>query len=184
MAEDPIDRNLVAQLGRIAADNAVQLAEEADLLDENGHGARAFALTVLAAEELGKSFICMLTETHAHDPRDWDPFKMMVAGQGRHQTKILAALFLMQRALDLSGQPVNRFAHALDDLVADDLEAAKVRAFYVDIEGGQVATPGRVAGRRLVACPLRFSPMPGRFGRCHLSVQSRSDVRLPTGLDS
>jgi len=29
--------------------------------------------------------------------------------------------------------------------------------------------------------PLRFSPMPGRFGRCHLSVQSGSDVRLPTG---
>jgi hypothetical protein len=28
--------------------------------------------------------------------------------------------------------------------------------------------------------PLRFSPMPGGFGRCQLSVQSGSDVRLPT----
>jgi AbiV family abortive infection protein len=54
---DPELMKLVEQLSRAAADNSLQLVEEADVLDDNGHAARAFALTVLAAEELGKAFI-------------------------------------------------------------------------------------------------------------------------------
>ncbi len=59
MPEDLIDRNLVARFGYAAAENAIELVEEADLLDENGHLARVFALTVLAAEELGKGDCCI-----------------------------------------------------------------------------------------------------------------------------
>lgn len=149
MAEDPIDRELVAGLGLAAAGNAVELVEEADLLDENGHRARAFALTVLAAEELGKAFICTLTASHAHgDMSDWQPFAAMVAGPSRHNTKLLAALFLMQRLLELEGLPVDQLAHELDDLVAGDLDNAKMRALYVDIESGAIATPAMVADHK------------------------------------
>lgn len=145
MPEDLIDRNLVARFGYAAAENAIELVEEADLLDENGHLARVFALTVLAAEELGKAFICTMTVSHANDDLSWQPFAEMVAGRRRHQTKLLAALFLMQRLLELEGLPVDQLAHELDDLVAGDLDDAKMRALYVDIEAGAIATPARVA---------------------------------------
>jgi len=145
MDEEPILRNLVEQLGRAAADNALELVEEANLLDEDGHAARAFALTVLAAEELGKAFICSMTVAHAHEDSDWGVFDAMVRGHRKHETKLLSALFLIQKAFGLTGQPVDQLAHELSDLVAGDLDDAKMRALYVDIEGGAVATPAMVA---------------------------------------
>jgi AbiV family abortive infection protein len=127
-------RPLAAQLGRAAAENALELVEEADLLDENGHRARAFALTVLAAEELGKAFICTMTEAHAQGPDGWQAFDMMVRGHRKHETKLLSALFLIQKVPGLAGEPVFKLAQELSDLTAGDLDAAKMRALYVDIE--------------------------------------------------
>jgi hypothetical protein len=74
MSGKRIDRSFLAKLGRAAADNAIALANEADLLDENGHRARAFALTVLAAEELGKAYTCAMAEANVDDPKTWDSF--------------------------------------------------------------------------------------------------------------
>lgn len=154
MSDEPIiERKLVARLGRAAADNALELAEEADLLDENGHSARAFALTVLAAEELGKAFICSMTEAHTSDDLsdatddlgDWESFGAMVVGHRKHETKLLAALFLMQQVLELADQPPSKLAEELSDLVAGDLHLAKMRALYADIEGGDVVTPAVIA---------------------------------------
>lgn len=145
MEEDTILRNIAEQLGRAAADNALDLVEEADLLDENGHRARAFALTVLAAEELGKAFICTVTVAQAHEDSDWAPFDAMVRGHKKHETKLMGALFLIQKVFGLTGQPVDRLAQELNDLTAGDLNDAKMRALYVDIEAGAIATPARVA---------------------------------------
>jgi AbiV family abortive infection protein len=145
MDENLILRNLVEQLGHAAAGNALELVEEADLLDANGHRARAFALTVLAAEELGKALICTMTVAHAHEFEDWTALVAMVRGHKKHEVKLLAALFLIQKVLGLTGEPVDRLAQELYDLVAGDLDDAKMRALYVDIEGGAVATPAKVA---------------------------------------
>jgi AbiV family abortive infection protein len=130
MDETAILHELVDDFGRAAADNALQLVEEADLLEEHGHGARAFALTVFAAEELGKAFICTMSVSHD----DWAVFDAMVRGSKKHQTKLLGALFLMKRAPKLAGEPGYDLAEELRDLVAGDLDTAKMRALYVDIE--------------------------------------------------
>jgi AbiV family abortive infection protein len=156
---DDIPRDLIARMGRAAADNALELVDEADLLEEHGHAARAFALTVLAAEELGKAFICEMTVAHAlEDPDDWRAFAAMVAGKKKHETKLLAALFLIRQVVDTPGEPVEQLARELKDLTAGDLDAAKMSALYVDVEAGEVATPARVAaheGARLRARALR-----------------------------
>lgn len=145
MDEDAILRNLAEQLGRAAAENALELVEEADLLEANGHAARAFALTVLAAEEFGKAVICRMTVAHAHEDSDWAPFDAMVRGHKRHEVKLLGALFLIQTIFGLTDQRVDRLAQELKDLNAGDLADAKMRALYVDIEAGAIATPARVA---------------------------------------
>jgi AbiV family abortive infection protein len=147
--EDFIPRDLIARMGHAAADNALELVDEANLLEEQGHSARAFALTVLAAEELGKAFICEITVAHAHeDLDDWQVFAAMVAGKKRHETKLLGALFLIQEVPGTDGQPVVQLARELRDLTANDLDAAKMSALYVDLEAGEVATPARVAEHR------------------------------------
>jgi AbiV family abortive infection protein len=151
VAEEPIDPallKLVGKLSRAANDNALRLVEEADLLDRNGHKARAFALTVLAAEEMGKAFICMLTEAHAKEPNDFQAFYEMVRGRKRHETKLLGALYVIQQVREIARQEagtVGQLAQELADLTAGDLDAAKMRALYVDIEAGEIATPALVA---------------------------------------
>lgn len=143
--DDPDLIQLVAKLGRAAAANAIKLAEEAELLDDNGHRARAFALTVLAAEELGKAFICRSTSARARELDDWTIYRDMVLGPKKHELKLFSALFVIQKLPGIAGLPVGELARQLEDLVAGDLAAAKMRALYVDVEGGEVATPDRVA---------------------------------------
>jgi AbiV family abortive infection protein len=144
--ENNFPRDLIARMGRAAATNALELVDEANVLEEHGHAARAFALTILAAEELGKAFICDITIAHARADRDdWQAFAAMVAGKNRHETKLLAALFLMRRVVGTTGRPVEQLASELNDLTAGDLNAAKMSALYVDVEDGEVVTPARVA---------------------------------------
>lgn len=57
MTEGAIDPKVVMQLGIAAAANALAIVEEATLLDKAGHDARAFSLSVLAAEELSKAWV-------------------------------------------------------------------------------------------------------------------------------
>lgn len=96
---------VVKRLGRACSDNALALVEETDLLEEHGYGARAFALTVLAAEELGKAFVCVGSLAHAgDDPGDWEIFWTVIGGK-RHDVKVLTALFLEQRLLKAAGLP-------------------------------------------------------------------------------
>lgn len=151
MTEEQIDAalvKLIARVGRAAADNALQLVREADLLDQNGHKARAFALTVLAAEEIGKAFICMMTQAHAKEPNDLQAYAAMVRGHKKHETKLLSALFLIRQVPEIAEQELgqaNQLGRDLADLTAGDLDDAKMRALYVDVEGGEIATPMRVA---------------------------------------
>lgn len=151
MDEEPIDPallKLIARLGRAAAENAVELVEEANLLDDNGHKARAFALTVLAAEEMGKAFICTMTEAHAKEPNDFQAYDAIVRGRKKHETKLLSALFLIREVREVAEQELGstvRLAQELANLTAGDLDDAKMRALYVDIEVGEIATPARVA---------------------------------------
>jgi HEPN superfamily AbiV-like protein len=80
--EDPINdelRRLAKLLGRAAAENALHLVEEANLLDDNGHKARAFALTVLAAEEMGKGLHLRDDRAPCEGARRMDAFTAMVA---------------------------------------------------------------------------------------------------------
>jgi hypothetical protein len=54
----------------------------------------------------------------------------------------------MQDVLGLTGLPISKLAHELSDLVAGDLDAAKMRALDVDIEDGDVATPAVIGDNR------------------------------------
>jgi AbiV family abortive infection protein len=140
-----VDLALVVKLGDEAANNALALVEEAELLDTNDHVARAFALTILATEELGKAFVCAGTAAHAsHDPEAWEAFWTVIGGR-QHEDKVFTALWLEKELLQGAGLPVDALAQAVGRLVPKDLNAAKFRALYVDLEDGRVAAPSEIA---------------------------------------
>jgi AbiV family abortive infection protein len=141
-----IDKSVLAKLGRAAAENAIALANEADLLDENDHRARAFALTVLAAEELGKAFTCAMVEANADDAQTWESFWAVLEGPQRHTTKLAANLYLELQLLSRDGPPsMEGLAEGIAHLAPQSLDAAKMRSLYVDLDGEEVLTAAEMA---------------------------------------
>jgi AbiV family abortive infection protein len=140
----PVSRDIVLRLGRECSENALALVEEANLLHENGHSARAFALTVLAAEELGKAFVCVGVLAQAgEDPGDWEAFWKVIGGKS-HEIKVLTALFLEQHLLEAAGLPLDSLARELSGLVPGELNDAKFKSLYVDLKDGEIATPSEI----------------------------------------
>jgi AbiV family abortive infection protein len=138
----PIDPAAAARLGRAAADNALELIDEANLLHEHGHAARSFALTVLAAEELAKAWGASVALVH-DEPRPW-AFDSVV--KGHHTAEIDTTLFLERLQSEmLKGQLPTGLGGALRDLLFDDVHGKRKRATYVDLEDGNVKGPDLIA---------------------------------------
>jgi len=140
-----VPADVVAALGRACCDNALALVEEANLLTDHDHAERGFALTILAAEELGKAFVCVLMLGNPSDEvSDWSSFWRVVGGR-QHETKVWTALYLEQYLLEASGAIPDELSKAISGLSAKPLNEEKFRALYVDLEDdGTIATPASV----------------------------------------
>jgi AbiV family abortive infection protein len=147
-------------LGLAAAENVHELVAAADRLeditDEDldgtdsrvGYQSRAIALSVLAAEEVAKAFVCSLTLEHAgEDPDDWKAFWDIFGGR-RHQVKIDALLWLEAQVLK---QGDSALAFDMAGESAAELFLLKNRATYVDIADGRVLSPRDVVDEESLA---------------------------------
>jgi AbiV family abortive infection protein len=138
----PVAADVVATLGKACSDNALDLVEEANLLADNDHPARGFALTILAAEELGKAFVCVLMLANpSDDAADWSTFWQVIGGK-QHETKVWTALYLEQHLLEATGVIPDELSQALAGLTAKPLNEAKFQALYVDLDdNGSISAP-------------------------------------------
>ena len=84
---DPLSKRAAGEYGLAACTNVWALLDEADLLSEQGHHARAFTLSVLCAEELTKAWAAQLAQWWGDDPDFW-PLFWKIAGGGQHADKI------------------------------------------------------------------------------------------------
>jgi AbiV family abortive infection protein len=130
---------------------------EDDLLDEMDEAggaevwlgdhaqARAFALTVFAAEEVAKAYAATLILTlHSdEDPSAWDGFWSVI--QGHHRDKIQAALSLEQVLPRLTGTRQDDLSQSLRDVVNEEVFQQRNRALYVDVADREVRTPDQFA---------------------------------------
>jgi AbiV family abortive infection protein len=109
---------------QLCVTNAKALIEEAELLFQNGRYSRAFSLTILAFEEMGK--IPMLVRAACYDNRDddWAKFwKDFVRHKSKHGRSFGAGMLGLSTTQD---DEITRFINESDSL--------KLKGFYVDFD--------------------------------------------------
>jgi AbiV family abortive infection protein len=141
--EGPISKPLVEEFGLAAAANALSLCEEARLLHDAGYRARAYALAVLAAEELAKAHAASIAQTWGGDPAFWPAFWKLV--QGKHPEKLETVHFLERMTPALLEREPDEMSRALSAALSSDGYERKNRAMYVDLEDGAVRGPEEIA---------------------------------------
>ncbi|MGH2356456.1 MAG: AbiV family abortive infection protein [Candidatus Limnocylindria bacterium] len=142
----PRDPEIATKIGYAACENAMALVEEAHLLREHEHHARAFISAVLAMEELGKAWaayaVRQLTNGGDDDSELWGIFWDLVR---HHESKINAALFVELDLPVMAGVEPNEMASTLSTVLGKDIHRKKLRAMYVDEEGGRAVEPKELA---------------------------------------
>jgi AbiV family abortive infection protein len=152
-----ISRQEYQELSEASFENAKELLEESELLLNNDHYARSYALAVLSVEEFAKSLMWKIynlkCQRYKHEDLEFP--KMLtkqITQHGSKQAIFLSNLVLgrmMEGALDqkLNGQPIkeaiDRKASELDALLSKiaNLEIDKQNALYVDICEGKISIP-------------------------------------------
>jgi AbiV family abortive infection protein len=142
VADSPIDPKVVMGLGIAAAANALAIVEEATLLADAGHDARAFSLSVLAVEELAKAWIANIG-IHYSDEEGVEP-EVRKLLRGHHTDKLDASLGLERIIPMLAGIERDAMARDLDGVLSEDLFAKKNAGMYVDLDGDEVLGPERL----------------------------------------
>ncbi len=142
MEEKGIDPNVAMQLGIAAAANALAIVEEATLLADEGHDARALSLSVLAAEELSKAWAVLVVGLFPNDPELGPEFRATL--RGHHRVKLDTSLFLERDFPKVVGIEPDAMARELDGVLGEDVYAMKNVGMYVDLEDDQVLGPERI----------------------------------------
>jgi AbiV family abortive infection protein len=142
VADGAIDPKVVLRVGVAAAANALTIAEEATLLADAGHDARAFSLSVLAVEELAKAWIAN-TCIHYSDVQGVES-EVRKLLRGHHMDKLDASLGLERIVPMLAGIERDAMARDLDGVLSQDLFAKKNAGMYVDLRGDEVLSPERL----------------------------------------
>jgi AbiV family abortive infection protein len=130
------------QLGEFALAalrNAVLLVQEAEILSERERWPRAYALAILAGEEVGKCMSCVGAATSGpHDEKFWRKFHRSLndhkAKYGITLANVVAAMSDQQQANVVRG----RFA----TILGEDYDL-KLASLYVDFSGDQPSDPVR-----------------------------------------
>ena len=132
----PIDKKQIALGMHSCYMNAKALADEAKLLKENGHFARALSLTILALEELGKiPLICDMILYGADDTEGWR--KTWKKFQS-HRIKLGVWTFYGKRLLNVFGKGYESELPSGIEPLADKF---KQLGFYVSFFKGKFLLP-------------------------------------------
>lgn len=132
----------LAQLARATLDNAQSLLEDARLLLDAGRWARAYALTILAAEEYGKFESCVIAGSYESD--DHDSWKRFWKDFRDHKPKLTTwAGTFVDFVFTLPTMAHEEWVGAWNnrsEMVLRGLRGKKA-AFYVDYTDGEVTCP-------------------------------------------
>jgi len=144
-----------------AARNARNLVEDAELLAAAGRPARAYALAVLAVEEVGKAGSLATLAAMPENMRPQAPIGRMLEW---HQLKLVGGMLVAALPFapvpfappvlgkKLATTPVDELAQLLDDAEASarQLDHIKQSGLYVDVDQrGQVREPATLAAAQL-----------------------------------
>lgn len=129
-----------------AGRNAADLLDEAELLLRNRRWARAYPLSVLAFEEMGKAWMTIVAMMMPDDIRSEWPLTELMA---THIDKLVAALFLGRflSSAAVGEDPFGAVVAVSENVgtLAGEHNRAKQRGFYVDLAGGEVREPRTVS---------------------------------------
>lgn len=167
-------------LAQAAYQNAQELADEATFLMKSGKYPRACSLTVLAAEEFAKAFLCkcysvgMITDPNFrrdlanHDVKLIHFVKIVVSNAllSRHKREIDEAFRLrpLLKYHDIVKITLDRIAekekqnikNAVDVFAQADL--IKQAGFYTDLDGKRVVKPSEIITKQRAQVVLSYMP--------------------------
>jgi AbiV family abortive infection protein len=144
-----------------AARNARSLVEDAELLTAAGRPARAYALAVLAVEEVGKAGSLATLAAMPEQLRSQAPVGRMLEW---HQLKLVGGMLIAALPFapvpfappvlgtKLATTPVDELAQLLDNAqaAAQQLDNIKQRGLYADVDrSGQVREPEELAASQI-----------------------------------
>jgi AbiV family abortive infection protein len=139
------DLDALGDLAITAAKNSRRLLDDADLLLKRGRWPTAYSLAVLAFEEAGKAWLCVIAMMVPADTREEYPFAGMI---GAHLDKLMAAHAMAHMHAFLRGG-ANAPKSMID--VGEDLETlarehnrAKQRGLYADLSDAVIWSPDQV----------------------------------------
>jgi AbiV family abortive infection protein len=122
--------------------NASRLLADAELLLRHERWPSAYSLAVLAFEEVGKSWLCVIPMMVPDDIRPEWPFRQLTAS---HSDKLMAAL-LMGRMLRAFIRGEDMIASMMEvaetvEILAREQNKAKQRGLYTDLSDGVICEP-------------------------------------------
>jgi AbiV family abortive infection protein len=134
-----------------AADNAVGLFDDAELLSGAGRHARAYSLAVLAVEEFGKATSLVALAALPESFRTQAPVGRMLEWR---QLKLVGGLLIAavgaerdRAAARLAAMPVTQLEQILDEMdsFAEDADRLKRRGLYMDVDPeGRIRQPAEI----------------------------------------
>lgn len=140
------DSAVLGEFAIVAAENARRLLTDAENLLTRGGWPTAYSLAVLAFEEAGKSWLCIIGLVMPGELKAEFPFGELV---GSHLYKLQAARLIAPLLALIKGGPdaaVAGFIEAIDameDLARQD-NLAKQRGIYADCADGIIWNPSQV----------------------------------------
>lgn len=139
------DLDSLGDFALAAARNARRLLEDAELLFKRGRSPSAYSLAVLAFEEAGKAWLCVVAMMIPGDVRpDW-PYRDLIA---KHVDKLMAA-HVMAHMLASASSGQDMIASLADvgenlEELAHEHNQAKQRGLYADLHDGTLWEPASV----------------------------------------
>ena len=136
-------RELLVRLGQAACGNALAYLDDVRALVAAGRDVRAFALTVMASEEMAKAFWCwrVLQDPSEEAQRSWSA----VTGRGgQHQHRLAVGLALEHVVVEFS--PDDETARLLSGLNPGQLFDLRNAAMYAEVANGEIWSPRTMLG--------------------------------------
>jgi AbiV family abortive infection protein len=137
---------VLGEFAVVAAANSRRLLTDAENLLARGGWGTAYSLAVLAFEEAGKSWLCLIGLIMPGELKAAFPFGELVSS---HLYKLQAARMIAPMLAFIMGGPDAAMTgfmeaiEALDDLARED-NRAKQRGIYADFQEGMIWDPARV----------------------------------------
>jgi AbiV family abortive infection protein len=139
------DLDALGDLAITAAKNSRRLLDDADLLLKRGRWPTAYSVAVLAFEEAGKAWLCVIAMMIPGDDREDYPFAGMI---GAHLDKLMAAHAMAHMHAFIKGgdnAPKSMIDVGVDvEMLAREQNRAKQRGLYADLTDGVIWSPDQV----------------------------------------